>query len=425
MKRVLCGAALFLCCTWAGAETLSLQRRVYKVGPTPCAIAVRDLNDDGLPDIVTADRGEMRGPLEEKPANDELSLLIAQEDGSYIRRTPSLRTGFAPYDVALVNVDALRWPDIVTVSFHTAQSPNLHLFLNLHAEDLFKPIPFSLPDEDLRYKFRLPDEMLDYLRHDDGDGQPVFSKPGLTSLAVADLNGDGLRDVVATGWASDVVAVIPGHAEKYFDIDAIQYVPVAGAPRDVVLADLNGDGHRDAAVALYGTGEVALLLGDGTGALSEDRRFSARGRLPVCILHQDMNGDGRGDLVVAHRDADDSVVMFFGTADGQFDSSQVVSLGEDPLLLECDIRGLAASDFDGDGRCDLAAACHASGKVVLLGNRGEPGSFRLRFAREDYGFDAGKPAALAAADLNGDGAQDLAVALWQEDAVALLLNKGK
>ena len=426
MRRLACIAlCAALMGTAGGADLFRVQKRLYKVGPVPCAIAARDLNDDGLPEIVTCDRGQLRGPREEKPANDEISLLIAQADGSYIKRTPSLRTGFAPYAVALVNIDALKWPDIVTVSFHAAGTPNIHLFLNLRSEDLFKPMPFSLPDERLTYTYELPADLLPYLRHEDGDQQPLFAKPGLTSLAVADLDGDGLRDLVTTAWASDVVAVVPGHAEKHFDVDATRFYPVTGAPRDVALADLDRDGALDAAVACYTAGRVVLLRGDGEGGFAEAGSFGTRGSLPVRIRAADMNGDGALDLALAHRDASDLISLFYGANDFRFGTSQVLFLGKDPEVLEEDVRDLVAEDLDGDGRVDLAAACVGSGDVVVLRNASAPETFRLQFDRERHAFPEGRAAALAAADLDGDGDKDLAVALWDADAVGLLLNRGE
>jgi len=418
-------AGLLLAYPAMSADVFRVQKRLYKVGPMPCAIAARDLNDDGLPEIVTCDRGQMRGPREEKPANDEISLLIAQADGGYIRRTPSLRTGFAPYAVALVNIDALRWPDIVTVSFHAAGSPNIHLFLNLRSEDLFKPMPFSLPDEDLTYTYELPAGLLPYLRQEDGDRKPLFAKPGLTSLAVTDLNGDGLRDLVTTAWASDVVAVVPGHAEKHFDLEATRFYPITGAPRDVVLADFDKDGHLDAAVVLYAADSVVLLRGDGALGFEETARFGTRGKLPARLRAGDINGDGILDLAIAHRDADDLISLFYGAGDFVFDTSQLVTIGKDPAVLEHDLRDLVMEDLNGDGKTDLATACNASGEVVILLNQSDPGKFRLSFKREGHRFPEGKPAALTAADLDGDEDTDLAVALWEADAVGLLLNTEK
>ena len=81
------------------------------------------------------------------------------------------------------------------------------------------------------------------------------------------------------------------------------------------------------------------------------------------------------------------------------------------------------ADFDGNGRPDVAAACHISGDVVLLINDSKDATLPQRFTREIYHFEAGKPRALCAEDFNRDGALDIAVALWERNEVALLIHR--
>ncbi|NLF57125.1 MAG: hypothetical protein GX580_05765, partial [Candidatus Hydrogenedens sp.] len=73
----------------APAKTFAMPGRLISVGPNPCAVSCRDLNDDGLVDIVTADRGLLADPRDERPANDELSVLIADKPMSFTRLTPT------------------------------------------------------------------------------------------------------------------------------------------------------------------------------------------------------------------------------------------------------------------------------------------------------------------------------------------------
>ncbi|MCC6145811.1 MAG: VCBS repeat-containing protein, partial [Candidatus Hydrogenedentes bacterium] len=95
------------------ADLFNKRSAAVRIGPNPTAIAAADLNSDGWPDIVTADTGLLADPREERPANDELSLLIAQGNLEYAKYTPSLKTGFAPYAIEIANVDARKWPDIL------------------------------------------------------------------------------------------------------------------------------------------------------------------------------------------------------------------------------------------------------------------------------------------------------------------------
>lgn len=392
------------------AQTFSVRPRLLPVGPNPSAIVAHDLNGNGLLDIITADRGLMSDPRDERPANDELSLLMAQGDLNYAKVHPSPKTDFAPYAIAVANIDAIKWPDIIVASFLAVRHRDIALFINKAQENLFEP-----------FTFRAPDEHLAYFRHTDGDGAEVFTRPGLTSLAVQDINGDGLRDIIATGWSSDVLVIFPGHAENHFD--SPRYIPAPGAPRDLCLADFDKDGHADIAVAMYAANEVALFKGDGKGAFTEMRRFATRGRLPNRVRVADINRDGIPDIIVSHRYSDDSVVIFYGDGGFQHSVSQEIVLGTDRDIPEHEIRDMLVEDLDGDGRPDIAVACFASGKIIALINESTDNARAQRFRREIYAFEQGRPRALCVADFNKDEKKDIAVALWDVDSVGFLLNR--
>ena len=390
-------------------RTFAMPTRTFQVGPNPNAVVAADLTDNGLLDIVTADRGELFDAREERPANDELSILLAENPFDYVKRYPPLKTGFAPYALALANVDGLKWPDIIAVNFHAARSRHISVFLNLKDEGVFKPI-----------EFKMPDTGLDYHRHYDGEGAPLFTTPGLTSVIVRDLDGDGLRDLVATGWSSDVVLIMPGHRDEIFG--APRFIPVSGAPRALALGDLDDDGRLDMAVVCYATAEVALFKGDGRFGFTFHSRFQTRGNLPTTVYIQDMNNDGRADIIVSHAHTDDTIVIFYSDGPFSYPLSQEIMLGENRDVLEHEIRDIAIADLNGSGRMDLVAACHASRQVVVLFNESDSTSPNQRYRRESYRFNDGKPRALHVADFDNDGRPDIAVALWETNSVGLMRN---
>ncbi|MBI3117670.1 MAG: VCBS repeat-containing protein [Candidatus Hydrogenedentes bacterium] len=371
----------------------------------------KDLNDDGLAEIVTADRGDLNDLREQRPANDELSLLVAQPDGSYVKHHPSLKSDFGPYDVAIANIDALKWPDIIVVNFHAVRHQNVFLYLNLKQEDIFNALPF-----------RIPDEGLPYLRHRDGDGIPLYSVPGLTALTIQDVNHDGLRDLLASGWSSDVLVFLPGHAEKFFDETAVTFTKAAGGPCALEAADFDKDGEIDLAVAMKASEEVTLWRGNGQGGFEEKNRFLSRGHLPNRIKARDINRDGYLDLAVSHPYAEDSVLLFYGDGNFTFSISQEIQLGEDLQVLEHEIHDIVLDDLNGDGRMDLAAACNASQKVIVYLNESAEGSRLQSFRRESYSFEEGRPSALCSADVDNNQRQDLIVALWDVNGVVVLMN---
>lgn len=391
------------------SRSFVMPARTYQVGPNPAAMAIADLNDDGLPDIVTADRGELHDPREERPANDELSILIAENPFDYVRRHPSLKTGIAPYALALANVDGLKWPDIIAVNFLATRNRHISVYLNLKDENVFKPLEFNLPETGLEYQ-----------RHYDGENVPLFTKPGLTSVLVRDINKDGARDLLATGWSSDVILYMPGNQETIFGTPA--FIPAEGAPRALAVADLDKDGIEDLAVVLYAIAEIAVFKGNGNGGFVSQDQFKTRGNLPTTVRIHDMNGDGLLDIITSHSHTDDTVVIFYADAPFSYSVSQEIMLGTNRNVLEHEIRDIAVADLNGNGRMDIIAACHASGSVVIMYNESENSAPRQEYRTETYRFPQGRPRALQTADLDSDGNIDIAVTLWETNTVGLMRN---
>lgn len=392
----------------ANGDTFKKQNTSYPIGPYPTDIVAGDLNGDGIPEIVTTNRGHLSDPTDTIPADDQLSYLLATKPLEYVAQT-QLRTGFAPYAIAMVNIDALKAKDLLVANFMATKNRDLTLLRNL-GNNIFEPIHFGVDDEKLRY-----------LQHRDAAGKPTFTTPGFTALAVEDFNDDGYRDVVATGWSSDVIFYFPGVEEGYFTTP----IPtkVTGGPRDIVIHDFNDDGKKDLAIALYRTHEILILEGTGDGKFQEVNRFASHGKLPIALKLGDMNGDGKLDLVVGHRHADDSVVIFYRESDFHFPLIQEILIGKDRKTIEHGIRDIHVADYNGDGKQDLSLACESSSDVYVLINTRSAKAEIASFKQERYTFKNGAPHALCAADFNGDGKIDLGVALWDEFRVALLLNR--
>lgn len=390
------------------ATTFEVQQRRYRVGPNPVSVALADLDEDGMLDILVANRGQLRDTRDEHPADETVSLLLGRDDGAFDPKPP-LPCGFGPYQVVVANIDALRAPDILVANFFAVRNRDLTLLRNLDA-DVFEPRHFTVPDDSVRYS-----------QARDSEGQPLFSTPGLTSVAVADVNSDGYRDALCAGWSSDVLVQFPGNPEKYF-ADPI-LTPLEGGPRDVAIDDLDGDGTLDLAVTLYDTDEIAILKGAGKGAFELIEKFSSRGKMPQKIRIADLNGDKRSDLVVTHEQTSDSVIVFFGDGKFAFSVSQEISLGENRFHREVGVEDVIVRDLNGDDRPDLALACADAGAVFVLRNVSDGKPAPLRFELEKYPFEGAAPHALAAGDITRDGKPDIVVALWGADSAGFLFSR--
>ncbi len=254
-----------------------------------------------------------------------------------------------------------------------------------------------------------------------GSGGSGGSSGLYSSVAVADLNGDGKPDIVTCFSTVAGPPPHPGFVAVYLQdpaspgtfLPAVTY-SVGNDPVSVAIGDLNGDGKPDivtantiTATSGAGSSNVSVLLQDptGTGHFLPATNY-ATGQAPTSVAIGDLNGDGRPDLAVA--DLSGISVLFQNpSVPGSFLPRITLSVGSPTASA-------AIGDLNGDGKPDLVAAAADSGPgrptiasaVVLLQNPTMPGTFS---APTSYGAGL-QPIWVAIADLNGDGKADLALA---------------
>ena len=236
---------------------------------------------------------------------------------------------------------------------------------------------------------------------------------GPVALAVADVSGDDILDVVTADSGGDTVSVLLGDGTGGFT--AVSRFATGDGPAALAVADVNGDGDPDVVTANARADTVSVLLGDGAGGFDQKTDF-ATGALPEAVAVGDFNDDGKQDLVTADSE-DDAVSVLLGTGGGGFSAKTDFHTGPN-------CNGVAVGDFDSDGHQDLAIsfyeAMEDSGAGVLLGDG--MGAFS---AMQPY-LTPLEARTLAIGDMNGDGHEDLVVAQSLEGTgeVSLLLGDG-
>ncbi|HXW16357.1 MAG TPA: FG-GAP-like repeat-containing protein [Terriglobia bacterium] len=231
------------------------------------------------------------------------------------------------------------------------------------------------------------------------------------SIAVADFNGDGIRDLAMPNEVDGTVSVLLGNGDGTFA--AAKSYTVGNSPHSVAVGDFNSDGVPDLVVANYSDNTVSILLGNGDGTFSTQTTFAA-GSLPSAVAVGDFNNDGVLDLAVAdYSGGPGSVSILLGNGNGTFQSAKSSPVGNSPY-------GLAVADFNGDGLLDVVTANYGSNNVsVLLGNG--DGTFQ---PQSTYAVATGGSNAygVAVGDFNKDGSPDIAVA--SSGGVSVLINTG-
>jgi hypothetical protein len=254
------------------------------------------------------------------------------------------------------------------------------------------------------------------------DVQNFAEGGGPASVVMADFNHDGRADLAVANPVSSSISIFLGDGSGGFG--AATNFAAGSGPLSVAVGNFNGDTYvngdpiLDVAVTDFLSGQVSVLLGDGSGSFGPASSFAV-GDQPVFVAAADLRNDGKADLIVldyskptANAASGGEVSVLLGNGDGTFNAASHFGVGNSPA-------GFAVGYFNNDAYLDLVVANHSGGQVsVLLGDGigrfGTPNSFP---AGGDAFF-------VAVGDFNRDGKEDLAVATTASGAVSVLLGQG-
>lgn len=216
---------------------------------------------------------------------------------------------------------------------------------------------------------------------------------GAYAVAVGDFNRDGNLDLVTANDYGTGVSVLLGNGDGTFQ-PPVDY-PVGGSyTAAVAVADFNHDGKLDIAALSYDTTMLSILLGNGDGTFQPHTDYATGGSWGGFVVG-DFNGDGNLDVAVpAGGEPISYVAVLLGNGDGTFQPLVNYPTGEDA-------GGIAAGDFNHDGKLDLVTVGF-DGVSMLLGNG--DGTFQ---GPVDY-YSGSKSYQVAVGDFNNDGNLDVA-----------------
>jgi uncharacterized protein (TIGR03437 family) len=255
-------------------------------------------------------------------------------------------------------------------------------------------------------------------------GSPRGIDEGPIAIAAADFNGDGKMDLAVAGELSKTVAILIGAGTGEFNTAGVS-LSFPSRPTYIVAADFNGDGKQDLAVTKADDNNVNILHGNGAGGFAEAAGSPiAVGVRPFFAATGDFNGDSRTDLAVANLDSR-NVTILLGQASGG-----LAAAAGSPVSVPGQAYAVVARDFNGDGRTDLAVkntlgTTGSSGYLsVMLGN-GSGGftpapSFGLVSQPSTIGFFG----YLVPGDFDKDNRTDLVVANFNGADVSVWLGDG-
>lgn len=392
----------------------------------PCSAVAADLNGDGRLDLVAASQ-----------AGNDLVVFLQPAEGFASTAVPDLVLGSGGYasgprSVEAADLDGDGRLDLVSAN---ESSENLHVFLQdpsggfpssplILGSSLVTGEPQSVRTADLNGDGRLDivsanawtGDLAVFLRtalgsFDErpdmtiGDANTIV---GVVSLAAADLDGDRLNDLVTSDFNTHRLMIYPQVAPGVFSL-APEYVlggeGVLYRPRYVVVADVSGDGRLDVLSANSGSDDIAVFLQDASGGFDAipDRILGGVDG-PECLVAEDLDNDGRLDLVSANAPAND-LAVFLQDATGTFPATPSYLLGDGETTYRPVF--VVGADLDGDGLVDLATANEKGNDIAVFFQLPSGGFSTSPDLALGNGSTTIGPLGLVAADLSGDGLLDL------------------
>jgi hypothetical protein len=408
-------------------------------GAVSAAMTVADVNGDGKPDIAIVANSIGHNGF----------VLLGNGDGTFLKRDLALGSlGTLSSSLSLADLNGDGKADLVVTTNSagtyiaavavelgngdaTFQSPILFPIQN---GDSHAPITLAIGDVDGDH---IPDILSSTGSILFGDGKGGFPSRrdyalnGSGTVMLADFDGDGVTDILIgggnpaflSGSAALSLTVLFGQGDGTFVGAPVSGAGISGinfTGQSLIPADFNADGIPDLVLADRTDIFIAVLQGEGNGEFTSVYNLNLVGRSAVSIAAADFNGDGKADIAALMDVAPFSsgeVQVFFGNGDGTFVTPIVLPLSAHIVSF------LAALDLNGDGIADLVASAQNT-VSVWLGKAGGTFSSPVSYSVQGGYLISGGPVSLAFGDFNGDGRIDIAIPSQVDGTISLLLGKG-
>ncbi len=445
--------SVFLNATLPGSSVPAfLARSDFATLSFPENMSIADLNGDGRPDMLAANS-----------ASDSISVFInatsvGTSPASFTNTDFSMQAGSSPKSICVQDFNGDGKPDLASGNYNNSAvsvflntttpgsiSPTFTAAQDFSTGSSVSPVSAAAGDFNLDGK---PD--LAVVNAEPGGGYisillnttspgaltPSFSSHtdfatgnGPRMVSVADMNGDGLPDLIASSGLSNFVSVYlntttPGASTPTFS--ARTDFATGNEPQSLTIADFNGDGKNDIATANGISNSVSVFFntttpGATTPTFSGPTNFSGMG---TCwgITSADFNGDGKPDIAVTEINVDSVSVLLNSTTPGASTPTFYTYRNFSTGTLAYRIT---SGDVNGDGKPDLITANRNSNNISVLLNNTNPGTTIPGFlAKSDFanGFTS-QPQDVFIGDFNGDGKPDFAAANSGTDNVSVFINR--
>ncbi|MGB2869518.1 MAG: FG-GAP-like repeat-containing protein [Bacteroidota bacterium] len=307
-------------------------------------IQAADLNGDGLADLVLADQ-----------YGNGVRIIYQDFSGS-LHEVPSLKGSYGSFSIRVVDVNSDGLLDIVSLPIYYAG-----LYYG-HAHSSNAPDSFLVYYQQQGSKF-------DSLRYYPLN-KSIVKTESWANIQAADVNGDGLTDIVISGgeWDKNISIYLQ---QKTGELKFERHIGYDEWIRNIAIADFTGDGRNDIAAGLMFSDTagsfVCLYVQDSTGHFPDRPLLYDAYPLPITVHAADLDMDGRQDLVVSHYNY--YAMSFY---------RQKESGGFEPYIKrgfanrDADFQAsVAVGDINGDGKPDIATVAILGDLVYMINTTGQ------------------------------------------------------
>ncbi|MFC1582175.1 FG-GAP-like repeat-containing protein [Planctomycetota bacterium] len=362
------GSADNITVLYGGAGGYQLPIQIFTAGNFPYSATINDFNGDGYGDIGIVNRN-----------SNNITVSYGSSTGHTLPVTTFAAGGNLCWSIGAGDLDGDGYADIVTANWISDS-----ISVSLGSPAGCDITPTVIPDPDLASSQR-----------------PYW-------VEIADLNGDGLGDIICARNISDDIVVYYGSAMGHHALESVRDTGTDD-PAAVAAGDINGDGYQDMVCANYGSNDCLIQYGSKTGSNAVQTQAST-GSDPRDVVLADLDNDGFDDIVIANGTTK-NLTISYGSASGHDTTPDTVSDASFDMPI-----ALGAGYFNDDSFADVICANYNAETFAVV--YGDAGRTHAVTVVTDTGIS--QSYAIAVGRIDADGYDDVVCVNVGSDDISIL-----